>query len=89
MAAALGGAVMGFVDKSFPTLPTIPMLGRTGSIALIAWALSGKGGIGGIARDVALAAAAVAGYELGKEGHISGEVMGPVSQTGGVISSQV
>jgi len=79
MAAAIGGAVMGFVDKNFPTLPTLPLLGRAGTIALAAYMLSGRGGIGSIARDVALAGAAVAGYELGKTGAVSGDgVMGEV-----------
>jgi len=92
MAAAIGGAALGFVDKQFPTLPTIPMLGRAGTIALVAYMLSGRGGLGAIAKDVALAGAAVAGYELGKEGKISGaEVMGSVApQVGrGTLSSQV
>jgi hypothetical protein len=97
MAAALGGAALGFVDKNFPTLPTIPMIGRAGTIALIAYMLSGKGGIGSIAKDVALAGAAVAGYQLGHDGHVSGEIMGaPVPQVsggrgvyGGTVSSQV
>jgi hypothetical protein len=86
MGAAIGGAVMGFVDKSFTNLPTLPVIGRAGTIALAAYMLASKGGgggIGAIARDVALAAAAVAGYELGKEGKVSGDVMG------GAIASQV
>jgi hypothetical protein len=85
MAAAIGGAALGFVDKNFPTLPTIPMLGRAGTIALVAYMLAGRGGLGTIAKDVALAGAAVAGYELGKEGKISGgEIMG-VPGAGGVM----
>jgi hypothetical protein len=97
MAAGLGGAVLGFIDKTFTTLPTIPILGRAGTIAMVAYFMSGRGGMGAIARDVALAGAAVAGYELGKEGKISGEVMGAVSPQvsgrgslhGGMVSSQV
>lgn len=102
MAAAIGGAALGFIDKQFPTLPTIPMIGRAGTIALVAYMLSGRGGIGAIAKDVALAGAAVAGYELGKEGKISGEIMGQgsggvvdqvsgrgVYGQGGMVSSQV
>jgi len=98
MAAALGGAALGFVDKNFPTLPTIPMIGRAGTIALIAYMLSGKGGIGSIAKDVALAGAAVAGYQLGHDGKVSGEELmgGPVPQVsgrgvygGGTVTSQV
>lgn len=85
MGAAIGGAALGYIDKNFPQLPTIPMVGRAGSIALLAFFLSGKGSIagfslGGIARDVALAGAAVAGYELGHDGKVSG---GPVPQVSG------
>jgi hypothetical protein len=98
--AAVGGAALGFIDKQFPTLPTIPMLGRAGTIAVIAYMLAGKGGgtFGGIARDVALAGAAVAGYELGGTGKVSGgdEVMGLAPQVsgrgyvrGGTSASQV
>jgi hypothetical protein len=67
---ALGGAAFGFIEKSFPTLPTIPFLGRAGTIAIGAYFLGGKRG--GIMRDIALAAAAIAGYELGNTGKISG-----------------
>jgi len=84
MAAAIGGAVLGFVDKSFPTLPTLPYIGRAGTIAIAAWALSGRSGIGHIARDVALAAAAVAGYELASTGKVSGGDIAP--QVGGLAS---
>jgi hypothetical protein len=84
MGAALGGAVLGFVDKSFPSLPTLPFIGRAGTIALGAFLLRNMGGgIGGILRDAALAGAAVAGYELGKEGHITGEIP---SQVRGIAS---
>lgn len=67
---ALGGAAFGFIEKSFPTLPTIPFLGRAGTIALGAYFLGGKSP--GIMRDIACAAAAIAGYELGNTGKISG-----------------
>lgn len=96
MAAALGGAVLGYIDKTFTNIPTVPILGRAGTIAVAAYFLSGRGGLGTIARDVALAGAAVAGYELGKEGHVSGEIMGDVSRQvsgrgihGGMAASQV
>ena len=89
MGAAIGGAALGFVDKQFPTLPTLPLVGRAGTIALIAWFLSKqRGGIGTIARDVALAGAAVAGYELGKEGKVSG-VGYAVPQVSGGIARQI
>jgi hypothetical protein len=75
LGTALGGAVLGYVDKNFGAkLPTVPMIGRKGTIAVIAYFLAkkGVGGMGGIMRDVALAAAAVSGYELGNTGKISG-----------------
>jgi hypothetical protein len=72
--AAIGGAIFGFVEKSFPTLPTLPILGRAGTIALGAYVLGRNTHMGGgILRDVALAAAAVAGHELGGTGKISGD----------------
>lgn len=76
--AGIGGAVLGFVEKTFPNLPTVPVLGRAGTIALGAYFLSRQGGIGssGIVRDVALAAAVVAGYQIGKTGKVAGDVEG-------------
>lgn len=72
--AAIGGAALGFIDKSLPQLPTIPMLGRAGTIALGAYFFSrGKSG-SGLIRDIALAASAVAGYQLGNQGHVSGDI---------------
>jgi hypothetical protein len=78
--AGIGGAVLGFIEKTFPTLPTVPILGRAGTIAIGAYFLSRQGGMGhgGIVRDVALAAAVVAGYQIGKTGKIAGDVEGDV-----------
>jgi hypothetical protein len=74
----IGGAVFGFVSKQFgDKLPTLPILGRSGSIALAAYWL-GKGK-GGLVRDVAIAAAVIAGYEVGTTGHISGELAPQIS----------
>jgi len=74
LGSAIGGAIFGFVEKTFPTLPTVPILGRAGTIALAAYFLGRNSHMGGgIVRDVALAAAAVAGYELGKDGKVSGD----------------
>jgi len=66
------------------------MLGRAGTIALGCY-LFGKGKGSGLLRDMALAAAAVAGYEIGTKGSISGSVMGAIpSQVRGVgIAAQV
>ena len=78
MASVIGGAIMGFIDKSFPNFPTVPILGKAGTIAVVAYFFgkSGGGQMGGLARDVALASAAVAGYELGSTGKVTGEIMG-------------
>lgn len=73
LSAVVGGAALGFIDKSFPQLPTIPVLGRAGSIALYAY-MASKGRAGGIFRDVALCGATLAGYQLGSAGHVSGVV---------------
>jgi len=70
---AIGGAALGFIEKSgfAASLPTIPLVGRKGTIAIAAYFLGGKKP--GLMRDVAIAAAVLSGYELGKEGKISGE----------------
>jgi len=68
---AIGGLVLGFIDKSATTIPTIPILGKAGTIALAAHFL-GKGKPG-MVTDIRNAAAAVAGYEMGKDGKISGD----------------
>lgn len=84
VATAIGGAVLGFVEKTFPTLPTLPIIGRAGTVAIAAHFI-GKhtsGGVATIARDVAIAAAAIAGYQLGKTGRIEGDVMGDVMGDG-------
>jgi hypothetical protein len=76
--AGIGGAVLGFIEKTFPNLPTVPVIGRAGTIALAAYFLSRQGGMGrsGITRDVALAGSVIAGYQLGKNGVIAGDVEG-------------
>jgi len=67
---ALGGAAFGLIEKTFPTLPTLPVLGRAGTIALGCYFLGGTKP--GLMRDIACAAAAIAGYELGNTNKISG-----------------
>ncbi|MGO9921853.1 MAG: hypothetical protein ACLQIB_45060, partial [Isosphaeraceae bacterium] len=82
LATAIAGYALGMVDKSGTSIPTVPFLGRAGTIAAAAWFFSkGKGLIG----DVALAAAAVAGYEMGSTGKIAGDDVVP--QLG--VASQV
>ena len=78
--SAIGGAILGFIEKQFPKLPTVPVLGRAGTLALGAYLLSRQGGMGssGILRDVALAGAVIAGYQIGTTGKVSGDVMGDV-----------
>ncbi len=71
--AAIGGAALGFVDKLLgSSIPTIPILGRSGTIALGAYLLAK--GRGGIMRDIAISGAAIAGYQFGTTGKVSGDV---------------
>jgi hypothetical protein len=78
--AAVGGYVIGFIEKQFPTLPTLPVVGKKGAIAIIGYFLASKGGnVGQIARDVAMVAAGLAGYEYGTTGKVSGDVVRQVS----------
>lgn len=71
----LGGAIYGYIEKKFPTLPTLPMIGRSGTIAVISYFVAKNGGMGhsGIVKDVGIAAAAIAGYQLGSTGKVSGD----------------
>lgn len=72
---AVGGALYGYAVKSgvVAKLPAIPVLGRTGTAAILLdyWARHGGGQI---AHRAARAAAAIAGYQLGNEGKISGDL---------------
>lgn len=77
---AVGGALYGYAVKSgvVAKLPAIPVLGRTGTAAILLdyWARHGGGQI---AHRAARAAAAIAGYQLGAEGKIQGDLtMGDV-----------
>lgn len=80
---AIGGAVYGFAVKSgiVAKLPEIPLLGRTGTAAIILDYWSRHGG-GRFARSAAHAAAAIAGYQLGADGKISGDATTPGSMAG-------
>lgn len=73
---AVGGALYGYAVKSglVAKLPAIPVVGRTGTAAILLdyWARHGGGQI---AHRAARAAAAIAGYQLGHEGVISGDMM--------------
>lgn len=88
----LAGAALGFLEKSFPNLPTIPFAGVKGTLAIAAYYFSDKGKKKGLVRDIAIAATTLAGYQMGKEGHISGDVMGDIApQVGRVhgVAAQV
>ncbi len=85
---AIGGAAYGFIEKMLPPTMTLPVVGRAGTIAIGAFYM-GKGKAG-IVSDVALAAAVIAGYQLGSTGKVSGaEVMGEVTPQMGGIAAQV
>lgn len=71
MKVALGGAAFGLLEKMGPAIPTIPVLGRAGTVAVAAYFFGGKKQ--GLARDICLAAATLAAYELIKDGKIAGE----------------
>jgi len=70
---AVGGAAYGFAVKQgwVDKLPAIPLLGRTGSAA-IALRYAAKHGGGDICRKASIAAACIAGYQLGHDGHVTG-----------------
>lgn len=82
---ALGGAALGFIEKSFGAqIPTVPFIGRKGAIAGLAYFLGrGKGGLW---RDVAIAGAVLAGYDLGATGKISGIDGEVVPQISGIAA---
>lgn len=82
---ALGGAIYGFLEKSFgATLPTLPIVGRAGTITIAAYFFSK--GRGGILADVARAGAVISGYQIGSTGKIAGDVDGVVPQISGIAA---
>lgn len=84
MGVVIGGALLGWIEKNYGTrLPSVPMLGVKGSIAIGAYVAHKQGMAREITRDICIAAAATAGYQMGKEGKVSGDgvdgdVMGEV-----------
>lgn len=72
---ALGGALYGFAVKQglIGKLPAIPIVGRTGTAALVLDYWARRGG-GRLVHTAARAAAAIAGYQLGSEGKIQGDL---------------
>jgi hypothetical protein len=94
---AIGGALYGYAVKSgvVAKLPAIPVLGRTGTAAILLdyWARHGGPHLAGRA---ARAAAAIAGYQLGNEGKISGDddisgdfAMGDATTPGSLAGDEV
>lgn len=80
---AIGGAMYGFAVKSgiIAKLPELPLFGRTGTAAIVLdyWARHGGGQL---AYRAARAAAAIAGYQLGSEGKITGDDMSGLDTSG-------
>jgi len=85
LGSAVGGAALGFIEKTFPSLPTLPIVGRAGAIGLAAYFWSKHGG-GQIARDIAISAAVIAGYQVGTTGKISGEDVSGDGQVSGIAA---
>lgn len=71
---AIGGVAYGYAVKLgiVEKLPAIPIIGRTGAAALLLDYASRHGG-GELCRRASRAAAAIAGYQLGHEGKITGD----------------
>lgn len=71
---AIGGAIFGFAVKQgwVAKLPAIPVIGRTGTAAIVLHYLAKRGG-GEYVKRAAVAAAVIAGYQLGSTGSILGD----------------
>lgn len=69
-ASAIGGFGVGFIEKQFGAqIPSLPVIGRKGAIAMGVYFFKPKSKM---IQDVGVAAAALAGYQFGKEGKIDG-----------------
>lgn len=88
---AIGGAIFGFIEKKFgASLPTIPVIGKAGTITVVAYLLGKRGGMGGgMIRDVAIAGAVIAGYQLGSTGKVSGDLDGELADQIHGLAAQV
>jgi len=92
MGAAIGGAVFGFIEKQWGAkIPTIPVLGRAGTVAVICHFIGKQGGMGRsqLVRDVGMAAAVIAGYQLGGTGKIAGDDVDGMDVVGGDMAQQI
>lgn len=69
MHVGMGGFAYGLIEKSFPGLPTLPVVGKSGTVAIACYFM---GGSNELINDIGIAAAAIAGYSLGKTGTVSG-----------------
>lgn len=71
---AFGGIAYGYAVKIglIEKLPAIPIIGRTGAAALVLDYFARHGG-GELCRRASRAAAAIAGYQLGQSGTITGD----------------
>jgi hypothetical protein len=83
IAAALGGLALGFIEKTFPNMPTVPVLGKKGTVVLACLFLGKKIPY---SKEIGLVAAGLAGYELGKDGRVSGDDDYVVPQVRGVAA---
>lgn len=74
MGVVLGAGVVGMLKKSgmLDMIPALPVVGRIGAVAIGAhfW---GRHGGGALARDISLAAGAIAAYQMGSKGEIDGD----------------
>lgn len=71
MGAAIGGLGYGVLEKAIgDSIPVIPLLGKPGTIAGLIYMF---GGSNKLLADIGVAAAAIAGYQLGTEGKIHGD----------------
>lgn len=85
LGVGVGGAAYGWIEKNYgDKIPTVPILGKAGTVALVAGELAKRKMLGSseLLMDIAIAAAAIAGYQVGKEGKIAG----PVPQVMGVAA---
>jgi hypothetical protein len=77
MRMALAAGLYGLAEKSgiLDKLPAVPVIGKKGTAALVLWYWGRHGG-GPWVRQGAVVAAVLAGYQLGREGTVSGDEYG-------------